>query len=64
MSILRFFNLVKHSLSPKKSDFSAFFRDTSPEEQKIILKKVVRKANEDQRKIVEQYRTMNPKTTR
>ena len=63
MNIFQRFHLSKPA-SSKKSDFSAFFRETSPEDQKRILKGVVRKANEDQKKIVEQYRDLQAKTTR
>ncbi len=39
----------------QKSDFSAFFYDASAAEQKKVLMKVIKKANEDQRKVVEKY---------
>lgn len=46
------------------NDFSAFIRDASVEEKKRVLEGVVRKANEDQRKMVEQYKKMQAKTAR
>lgn len=39
----------------RKSDFSAFFYDASEKEQKEVLMRVIRKANEDQRKVIEKY---------
>ncbi|MDP2837784.1 MAG: hypothetical protein Q8O53_00705 [Candidatus Moranbacteria bacterium] len=39
----------------RKSDFSAFFYDASEEEQKDVLMRVMKKANADQRKVIEKY---------
>lgn len=39
----------------QKSDFSAFFYDASEQEQKEVLMRVIKKANEDQRKIIQKY---------
>ncbi|MDP2838351.1 MAG: hypothetical protein Q8O53_03695 [Candidatus Moranbacteria bacterium] len=42
--------------APKqKSDFSAFFYDATEQEQKEVLLRVMKKANEDQRKVIEKY---------
>lgn len=43
--------------SPQKSDFSVFFHEASLEEQKRRLEGVVKKANDDQKKIVDEYRS-------
>lgn len=43
------------------SDFSQFFREAPPAEKKERILKAVRKANEDQRQMVEKYRKL--KTT-
>jgi len=65
-TIFRNFSFLrsKHSVDTDKNDFSAFIRDASVEEKKRVLKEAVRKANEDQRKIVEQYHQMQAKSTR
>ena len=39
----------------RETDFSAFFRHKSDEEQRRLLEKVVRKANADQRAILDEY---------
>lgn len=39
----------------RKSDFSAFFHDASADEQRDVLMRVIKKANEDQRKVVAKY---------
>jgi len=36
------------------SNFSRFFREASPEEKKRVWREVVEKANEEQRKVVEE----------
>ena len=47
----------------KKNDFSSFFNDASSREKKKLFKEVVRKANEDQKTLVEEYKKVsNPKT--
>lgn len=43
----------KKQIPPRKSDFSAFFNDTTPEERKKVLEDVVQKANQDQKKMVD-----------
>lgn len=40
---------------PKKKDFSSFFNHASMEDQKKLMEEVARKANQDQRDLVEQY---------
>jgi len=45
----------------KKKNFSSFFRHASPEEQKRLMEDVARKANQDQRELVEQYHQANQK---
>ena len=62
MFLPKFFSTFMNS-DPQKNDFSGFFRETPIEEQKKILEKVVRKANQDQKKIVEEYRKLNQKAT-
>jgi hypothetical protein len=43
-------------LTPKpKNDFSAFFYDATEAEQREVLMRVIKQANEDQRKIIDQY---------
>ena len=39
----------------RETDFSAFFRHKSDEEHRKLLEKVVRKANADQRAILDEY---------
>lgn len=57
------FSLFKRTES-RKNDFSTFFRETPPEKQKKVLEEVVRKANLDQKKMVEQYKELQSKTAR
>lgn len=51
--IKRIFGLK--SAQKQKSDFSAFFYDATEQEQKDVLMRVIKKANEDQRKVVAKY---------
>ncbi len=39
--------------SAQTSGFSTFFREASSSEKKKVIKKVIREANKDQRKLVE-----------
>lgn len=48
---------------PRENDFSAFFLHKSDEEQKRLLERVVRKANADQRAILDEYDKQFAKTT-
>ncbi|MDP1689405.1 MAG: hypothetical protein Q8L47_04765 [bacterium] len=48
--------------TPEKSDFSVFFREKSKEEQKRVLIDVVRKANQDQKAIIDKYRNLQKLT--
>jgi hypothetical protein len=43
----------------KNKDFSSFFNDASPAEKRKVLEDVVRKANQDQRAMLEQYERTN-----
>ena len=45
----------------EKKNFSSFFRHASPEEQKRLMEDVARKANQDQRELVEQYHQTHQK---
>jgi hypothetical protein len=60
-AIRRFFAIFNAKDTPK-SDFSAFFRGASKEKQKERILEAVRKANKDQREIVEQYRKQYAKS--
>ena len=44
-----------------KRDFSSLFTDASPEERRKVLEDVARKANQDQRELVEQYEQAHQK---
>lgn len=46
---------------PEKKDFSSFFRNASQAEQKKLLEDVARKANQDQRQLVEEYNQAHQK---
>ena len=47
-----------------KNDFSAFFNSTESREKERFLEEIARKANEDQKKLMEQYnKKMFSKTT-
>lgn len=63
MTFPNIFSLFKRAES-QKNDFSSFFRETSPEKQKRVLEEVVRKANLDQKKMVEQYKELQSKAAR
>jgi len=45
----------KKNGEPRETDFSAFFMHKSDAEQKKLLERVVRKANADQRAILDEY---------
>lgn len=62
MNFPKISSLFKKRSVPTKSDFSTFFRETPLEEQKRVLLEVVRKANHDQREMVEQYRKLQQKS--
>ena len=52
------------SKDAKGGDFSAFFNSASSREKKRLFKEVIKKANEDQRALVEGYKRRSiPKTT-
>ncbi len=50
------------SPKPEKKDFSSFFNHASLEEQKRLMEDVARKANQDQRELVEQYEQAHQKS--
>lgn len=56
--------MLKQLFTPKqeKKDFSWFFNHASPEEKRKVLEGVVRKANKDQRDLVEQYEKSHSKS--
>jgi hypothetical protein len=48
-------------VKPRKSSaFSDFFRNTSPSEQSRVIKRVIREANKDQRKLLNQALKLSP----
>lgn len=56
-----------HTLTGRKgkgnnSDFSTFFREVPKEAKEKLLLEVARKANQDQREIVERYNAMQAKS--
>ena len=55
---------LKRLFAPKqqKKDFSSFFNNASPEEKRKLMEEVIRKANQDQRDLVEQYEASQLKT--
>lgn len=58
--------ILKQFFSAKrtgKPDFSTFFNSASVEAQRKLMESVARKANADQRALLEQYERMKPKTT-
>ncbi|MDR3642460.1 MAG: hypothetical protein P4L74_02415 [Candidatus Doudnabacteria bacterium] len=56
---------LKQLFTPKseKKNFSSFFNHASPEEKRTLMEDVIRKANQDQRELVEQYQRANHKAT-
>lgn len=59
-----FKNIIKYLGSNKnhKDDFSQFFRSATENEKKELILEAVRKANKEQRELVNQYRKLHPKT--
>jgi len=56
---------IKRYFCPKheeKKDFSLFFNHASVEEKRKLMEDVARKANEDQRGLMERYERTNHKT--
>jgi hypothetical protein len=56
---------IKKIFCPKreeKKDFSSFFSRASEKEKQKLMEDVARKANEDQRNMLEQYERANHKT--
>ncbi|MDO8598771.1 MAG: hypothetical protein Q7S02_01535 [bacterium] len=47
----------------QKRSFDDFFNNASPKERERLMKEVMRKANEDQRRVIEKYDRLHPKTT-
>ena len=52
------FSNKKNKKTLEKNDFSLFFMHKKSSDKKKILEDVVRKANEDQRKIIQEYRKL------
>lgn len=50
------------SKGEEKKDFSLFFNRASVEEKRKLMEDVARKANEDQRGLMERYERSNHKT--
>lgn len=48
--------------SETKRDFSSFFNNATDEEKLRLLKEVARKANDDQRALIERYEQARQKT--
>jgi len=44
-----------------RNDFSDFFSDASPKDKKKLFRKVVARANEDQRDLIEQSKRLTSK---
>jgi len=56
-------NTIKKKLTPKprkSSAFSDFFRNTSPSEQSKVIRRVIREANKDQRKLMDEALKLLP----
>jgi hypothetical protein len=56
---------IKKLFCPKreeKKDFSSFFNRASVEEKRKLMEDVARKANEDQRNMIERHERTNHKT--
>lgn len=58
MAYIKHFFTKDSDSKAEKSDFSAFFHDATSAEKKKVMTKVIQKANEDQRKIIEKYDKM------
>lgn len=53
---MKFVNLFKrHEEAKRPGRFSDFFQHASDEEKRKVIEEAARRANEDQRKLVEQY---------
>lgn len=56
---------LKKLLAPQKEekrDFSSFFNRASVEERRKLMEEVTRKANEDQRALLQEYKQVHQKT--
>jgi len=51
-----FYKIFNSAAAKQESDFSSFFLNASSGEKKKLLKEVVREANSDQKKLVDNYR--------
>ncbi len=61
---MKLFNLFRKKEKIEESgSFSDFFLHASKEKQMRVFTEAARRANEDQRALVEQYNQMNHKTT-
>lgn len=58
MKFLTFFH--REPLKGPSSEFSRFFREASSREKKKVFMEVARKASEDQRKVIESARSVQP----
>ncbi len=59
--MMKKFKAVFSPHKEEKKNFSSFFRHASPEDQKRLMEDVARKANQDQRELVEAYHQANQK---
>ncbi|MCK4635706.1 MAG: hypothetical protein KAT32_02485 [Candidatus Moranbacteria bacterium] len=58
IKILEFFKDIIISKSEEQDDFADFFLRASSKEKKKVFKRVIRKANKDQKKYIERYEKM------
>lgn len=61
--ILGLINSIFKPASRPKDSISGFFKNASKKEKEKIMLKVARKANADQRALIEKHDKMFPKTT-
>lgn len=63
IKILEFFReSIFIGKSEEKDDFADFFLRASSKEKKKVFKRVIRKANQDQKKYIERYEQMQMKS--
>jgi hypothetical protein len=55
---MKIFRKIFHRDERNRSDFSEFFTNTNVKEKERVLRDVVRKANEDQKIILDKYERM------
>lgn len=57
--MIKFIKNIFKNKEEERDDFADFFLRASSKEKKKVFKRVIRKANEDQKKYIERYEKMH-----